>query len=207
VVEFSEVIKRRKMVRAFTGEPLPPGTAERLLRVANRAPSAGFSQGYSFLVLEGQEQAAPLWEIFSDDASAVPEREAEERAEIAALSTAPLVIVPLANKDIYLDQYAARGGWTDRDEARWPVPYWYIDTGFAALLILLAVVDDGLGAVFFGLQPRILDAFRRRFGVPEEWTPIGAIAVGYPDPASDPVPPARPGDRKSLDELVHRGRW
>ena len=51
-MEFTEVIRRRKMVRAFTGDPLPTGTAERLLRAAHRAPSAGFSQGYSFLVLD-----------------------------------------------------------------------------------------------------------------------------------------------------------
>ena len=76
-------------------------------------------------------------------------REAEERVEIAALSSAPLVIVPLACKDVYLDRYARpEKGWTDRDESRWPVPYWYIDTGFTALLILLAVVDEGLGPCF-----------------------------------------------------------
>jgi nitroreductase len=207
-VEFTEVIRRRKMVRAFTGEPLPPGTAGRLLRAANRAPSAGFSQGYSFLVLEG-EQPDPLWEMFLDDAPSLGDDEAYERAQIAALRRAPLVIVPLACKDIYLDRYAERPdrAWTDRDEARWPVPYWYIDTGFAALLILLSVVDEGLGAVFFGIPPSIMDAFRDRYGVPAEWTPIGAIAIGYPDPASDPVPPARASDRKSLDELVHQGRW
>jgi nitroreductase len=207
-VEFSEVIKRRKMVRAFTGEPLAPGVTDRLLRAGNRAPSAGFSQGYSFLVLEGMEQAAPLWEIFYEDAGSDVSREAEERAEIAALSSAHLVIVPLACKDGYLDRYAQpEKGWTDRDESRWPVPYWYIDTGFTALLILLAVVDEGLGAVFFGIQPGIMADFRARFGIPGEWTPIGAIAIGYPDPGADPVPPALASDRKSLDELVHRGRW
>ena len=68
-MEFNDVIKRRKMVRAFTGEPLPPGVTDRLLRAANRAPSAGFSQGYSFLVLEGTEQTAPLWELFYADAA------------------------------------------------------------------------------------------------------------------------------------------
>ena len=197
------------MVRAFTPEPLPPGTAERLLRAANRAPSAGFSQGYSFLVLEGAEQADPLWEMFLDDAPSLGDEEAYERAQIAALRRAPLVIVPLACKNIYLDRYADRPdrAWSYRDETRWPVPYWYIDTGFTALLILLCVVDEGLGAVFFGIPPSIMDAFRARYGVPAEWTPIGAIAVGYPDPGSDPVPPARASDRKSLDELVHRGRW
>jgi nitroreductase len=208
-VEFTEVIRRRKMVRAFTGEPLPQGTAERLLRAANRAPSAGFSQGYSFLVLEGGEQSAPLWEMFYDDAASMGDEEAYERAQIDALSRGPLVIIPLACKDIYLDQYAERPdrAWTDRDEARWPVPYWYIDTGFTALLILLSVVDEGLGAVFFGIPPSIMDAFRQQYGVPGEWTPIGAIAIGYPDPGSDPVRPARASDRKSLDELVHQGRW
>jgi nitroreductase len=129
-------------------------------------------------------------------------------AQVTALSTAPLVIVPLACKDVYLDRYAQPGkGWTDRDEARWPVPYWYIDTGFTALLILLAVVDQGLGAVFFGLPPENMADFRTQFGVPDQWMPIGAIAIGYPDPAADPVPPARASDRKSLDELVHRGHW
>jgi nitroreductase len=207
-VEFSEVIKRRKMVRAFTGEPVAPDITDRLLRAANRAPSAGFSQGYSFLVLEGAEQTAPLWELFSDDASHAGPREAEERAEIAALSRAPLVIVTLASKDIYLDRYARPDkGWTDHDESHWPVPYWYIDTGFTALLILLAVVDDGLGAVFFGIPPEMMLTFRARFGVPDQWTPIGAIAIGHPDPGADPVPPARASDRKSLGELVHRGRW
>jgi nitroreductase len=208
-VEFTEVIKRRRMVRGFTTEPLAPGTARRLLRAANRAPSAGFCQGYSFLVLEGAEQSGPLWEIFYDDAVSLGAQEAQERAEIAALSLAPLVIIPLACKDVYLAQYAERPdrGWTDRDEARWPVPYWYIDTGFTALLILLAVVDEGLGAVFFGIPPSIMAEFRTRFGIPGEWTPIGAIAVGHPDPAADPVGPPPPGLRKSLDDLVHQGRW
>jgi nitroreductase len=209
MMEFNEVIRRRRMVRAFTEEPLADGTAERLLRAGNRAPSAGFSQGYSFLVLEGAEQAEPLWRIMWHAAADLVGADAGyEAAQLRALRPAPLLIVPLANKDIYLDRYA-RGdkGWTDRDETRWPVPYWYIDTGFAALLILLAVVDEGLGAVLFGIQPEVMGEFRAEFGVPEEWTPIGAIAVGHSDPANDPVPPARASDRKTLGELVHKGRW
>ena len=67
---------------------------------------------------------------------------------------APLIVVPLSNRSAYLDRYAEPDkGWTDRDEARWPVPYWDIDTGFAALLMLLTAVDAGLGACFFGVPP------------------------------------------------------
>lgn len=105
-MEFTEVIKRRKMVRAFTGEPLAPGTADRLLKAAERAPSAGFSQGYSFLVLEGAEQCAPLWKSLADAVDAGGGTEDEDPAEVTALSTAQLVIVPLACKDVYLDRYA-----------------------------------------------------------------------------------------------------
>lgn len=197
-VEFSEVIKRRRMVRAFTHKPLPPGTADQLLRAANRAPSAGFSQGYSFLVLEGTEQTAGLWDVLGDGTSAEPD----------PAHNAPLVIVPLAGRGVYLDRYAEPDkGWSDRDEARWPVPYWYIDTGFTALLMLLEAVDEGLGALFFGIPPENMAAFRSAFGVPEEWTPIGAVAVGYPDPAADPGGSARSRARKPLSDLVHRGRW
>jgi nitroreductase len=197
------------MVRAFTGEPLPPGIADRLLRAANRAPSAGFSQGYAFLVLEGIQQCGSLWEVLGEDAAPAGDVPAEERAIMEAMSRAPLIIVPLACKDIYLDRYARPDkGWADRDESHWPVPYWYIDTGFTALLILLAAVDEELGAVLFGITPEDMAGFRSRFGVPEEWTPIGAIAIGHPAPEADQVPSsARSIARRSLDELVHRGRW
>jgi hypothetical protein len=74
-----------------------------------------------------------------------------EPAEMAA----PLLVVPLACKAAYLDRYAEPDkGWTDREEGRWPVPYWYIDTGFAALLMLLTAVDEELGGLFFGLPRR-----------------------------------------------------
>jgi nitroreductase len=205
-MEFTEVVRRRRMIRGFTTEPLPEGTADRLLATASRAPSAGFSQGFSFLVLEDAEQCAPFWRLLYEQAAQAGEAAAGETAQVDALSAAPLVIVPMASKDVYLNRYAQPDkAWTAQYEDRWAVPYWYIDTGFATLLILLAVVDSRLGAVFFG-PPDIAD-FRAEFGVPPEWMPIGAIAVGYPDPAADPVRPARPSDRKSLAELVHRGRW
>lgn len=196
------------MVRAFTDEPLAPGVAERLLRAANRAPSAGFSQGYSFLVLEGKEQSAALWELMYEAEVSEGATEDSDPARITALSRAPLVIVPLACKDIYLDRYAEPGkGWTDKDESRWPVPYWHIDTGFTALLMLLSVVDEGLGSVFFGIVPENMAGFRASYGVPAEWTPIGAIAIGHPDPAADRARSSGSRNRKTLAELVHRGHW
>jgi nitroreductase len=198
-VEFSDVIKKRRMVRAFTTEPLPEGTADRILRAANRAPSAGFSQGYSFLVLEGAEQTARFWALYGD---------ALNDEAFAQMPNAPLVIVPLANRSVYLERYAEPDkGWTDLDEAHWPVPYWYIDTGFTALLMLLEAVDEELGALFFGIEPETIPEFRTTFGVPDDWTPIGVVAVGHQDPSVAPVGSATTRRRKPLADLVHRGTW
>jgi nitroreductase len=210
-VEFDEVIRKRRMVREFTTEPLAPEVTERLLAAANRAPSAGFSQGYALLVLDEPAQLAPFWEL----ALAMDEGEndhadggAAVRPSFPGLTNAPLVIVPLSCKDIYLDRYARQDkGWTDRDESRWPVPYWDIDTGFMALLMLLAAVDEGLGALFFGIMPAQIPRLKELFGVPDAYQPIGAVAIGHPDPAADHRGSSRVIRRRNLDQLVHRGRW
>jgi nitroreductase len=122
------------------------------------------------------------------------------------MQRAPLLIVALSHREAYLDRYAAPDkGWTDKDEARWPVPYWHIDTGFAALLMLLTVVDEGLGACFFGIPPEQIPGFRAAFGVPEAYMPIGVVSVGYraPDRRS---PSLRRGHRP-VEDVVHRGFW
>jgi nitroreductase len=203
-MEFDEVIRKRRMVRAFTSDPVDPGAEHRLLAAANRAPSAGFSQGYALLVLDEPGQLGPFWELLADYHGAA---EATGPA-FDPVTRAPLVIVPLSCKDIYLDRYARQDkGWTDRDEARWPVPYWDIDTGFTALLMLLAAVDEGLGALFFGIPPALIPSFRERFGVPDAYQPIGAVAVGHPDPAADQGGSSRVIGRRTLDDRVHRGSW
>lgn len=185
------------MVRSFSTEPIPAATVDRILRNGLHAPSAGFTQGWDFLVLEGAEDTKRFW-----DATFPPE--GRERFRWPGLFNAPLIIVPLASMDAYLDRYAEPDkGWSDRDPDRWPAPYWHIDTGFAGLLMLLTAVDEGLGALFFGIFH--LAAFRAAFTIPETHTPIGAIAIGYPAP--DQPSPSLRRRRRSLEDVVHRRRW
>jgi nitroreductase len=192
------------MVRAYTDEPVAPEAVERILSAANRAPSAGFSQGYALMTLEGAEQLGPFWKLLSGD----DRKEETPGPSFEPVTRAPLVVVPLSCKDIYLDRYARPDkGWTDRDESHWPVPYWDIDTGFTALLMLLAAVDEGLGALFFGIPPELIPQFRQLYGVPDAYLPIGAVAIGHPDAASDRGGSSKVIRRRSLDDLVHRGRW
>jgi nitroreductase len=198
-VEFAEVVRRRRMVRNYDPDrPVPPAVVDRLLDHAIRAPSAGFSQGWGFLVLTEPADRDRFW-------AATSEPGPDDRW-LAGMRRAPLIVVVHSHKDAYLDRYAEPDkGWTDRDETRWPVPYWDIDAGMAALLMLLTVVDEGLGACFFGIPPDFTVAYRKAFGVPEGFSPVGAITVGYPAP--DWRSPSLKRGRRGVDQVVHRGRW
>ena len=198
-MEFQDVVRKRKMVRSFEDRPIPREVVDRILANAQRAPSAGFSQGWAFLVLDGPEQTARYW-----DAALWP---ADKRAEFGwpDMFKAPLLIVCLSHKAAYLRRYAeADKGWTDMDEKRWPVPYWDIDTAMAAMLILLTAVDAGLGAVFFGVWDQA--RFRETFGVPDELTAIGTIAIGYAKPHDRPSPSLKRGHRPT-EQVIHKGNW
>ena len=202
-MEFQEVVQRRRMVRRFTSDPVAQESVERMVRNAVRAPNAGFSQGWAFLVLDQPAQVEQFWE-----ATTPPSKAAEPDSWLRGMRTAPVIIVPLSSKAAYLERYAAPDkGWTDKDESRWAMPYWHIDTGMASLLILQTAVDEGLGACFFGVPPQRTDALRTAFGVPEEYTPIGAIAVGHPSPTKGSRGSVTKRKRKPLHDVVHYGRW
>jgi nitroreductase len=196
-MEFQDVVRHRRMVRTYdASRPVPPEVTDLIVRNGLRAPSAGFSQGWGFLVLDDPADIARFRAVVRD--------ESDPDGWFAAKVEAPLLIVAHSNKDVYLDRYAEPDkGFTDRSEDWWPAPYWDIDTGFASLLMLLTAVDAGLGACFFGLPEHRIDAYRAEFGVPPQFKPIGAISVGY----SDEPPRDVRARRRPTADVVHRGRW
>lgn len=202
-MEFEQVVRSRRMVRNFSDRPLPPTTVERLLTNARRGPSAGFTQGTELLVFDGPDQTARYWDV-----SLPPEERPDFRWP--GLLRAPLLILPFASRPAYADRYSQ----PDKRQADHGIratqagpagPYHLVDTSFAAMLILLTAVDEGLGALFFGVfRPAAVAA---AFGVPDGYEPIGAIAVGYPDPAGDRPSASLRRGRRPADEVIHRGRW
>ncbi len=196
-MEYREVLRRRRMVRDYTDEPIDPEAVERILASAPRAPSAGFSQGWAFLALTEPEDLERFWPFVPTSLEPAP-----------GLRRAPLVVVPIANKHVYLERYAEPDkGWEDRAQERWPVPYWHIDTGMAALLMMLTAIDEGLGTCLIGILPEHLPPFKAAFGIPEELEPIGAVTVGHRAPGEAPDRARFAARRRPAADVIHRGRW
>ena len=204
-MEFQDVVRTRRMHRRFTDEPVAVEAVDRITRNAVRAPSAGFSQGWAFVVLEAAEDRDRFWAASTPDTAERSERDLS--AWLAGMRTAPVIILALASKAAYLRRYAEKDkGWEDLDESRWPVPFWHIDVGMASLLMLQTAVDEGLGACFFGVPPEHVEAVRAELGVPDEFEITGVVAVGHPADGGAKGSPTR-RKRKPLDEVVHRGGW
>ncbi|MFI2365589.1 nitroreductase family protein [Promicromonospora sp. NPDC019610] len=204
-MEFQDVVRTRRMHRKFTAEPVPAQAVDRITRNAVRAPSAGFSQGWAFVVLEAPEDRDRFWAASTPDDAVRSERDMS--AWLAGMRTAPVIVLALASKAAYLRRYAEQDkGWEDLDESRWPVPFWHVDVGMASLLMLQTAVDEGLGACFFGVPPAHVPAVRAELGIPEEFEITGVVAVGHPADGGAKGSPTR-RRRKPLDEVVHRGGW
>ena len=203
-MEFHEVVRRRRMVRRFDPDrPVPESALDAVLYAAQRAPSAGFSQGWDFVVLTAPADRGRFW-----DATRDPELPAEAPLDgwLAGVSAAPVLVLCLSDPDTYLDRYAEPDkGWADRDPARWPVPYWDVDTGMAAMLMLLAAVDQGLGALFFGIPPVRHEQVRRAHGIPENRRLVGVVALGHELTRTGGS--SRTRARRGPTEFVHWGHF
>ena len=159
-MEYGEVVRRRRMVRAFDSTPIPRDIVERLLNYTQRGPSSGFSQGFEFLVFDGVEQTTTFWDNV-DPAMKV---------YLSGAVAAPLIIVPFAHEQTYVDRYRqADKAATGRERGEdFPAPYWFIDSAFASMLVLLGAIDEGLGAFYFsvGANRKAVDEFLARLAVP-----------------------------------------
>ncbi len=199
-MEFQDVVRRRRMVRNYADLPVDPAIVDRALENATRAPSAGFTQGWAFVVLDTPAAVRAFWTASSDDVD-------DPGPWLTGMMRAPVVILPCSSKAAYLDRYAEPDkGWTDRDEARWPMPFWHLDAAMASLLVLQTVVDAGLGACFFGVVPERADDVRGTFAIPRTHDPIGVITVGHPAPGGAAGSPRRRA-RRPWQDAVHRGGW
>jgi FMN reductase [NAD(P)H] len=201
-VEFREILRRRRMVRAYEPTPVPRETLERIVGTVRRAPSAGFSQGQRLIVVTEAEQKQAIAEA-SGEAYYV------EQGFPPWISSAPALVVVCTREEDYHERYRQPDKTVEGEELVWLVPYWYADAGAAAMLILLAAIDEGLGAGVFGIQAEHMDRMRELLQLPEDISIVEVITLGYgaEDTVSDRVSSRATRPRKSIDDLVHGERW
>jgi nitroreductase len=204
-MDFAEVVRKRRMVRSFTEALVAPEALERMLDVARRGPSAGYSQGVEFVVVT--DEAARRTLARADD----PRLKASGLRNFAA--QAPVLVVVCASSAIYTSRYHEPDKMRLRpetpDERFWHVPYWHTDAGASLMLLLLAAVNEGLGAGVAGVMgPEGQERIRQATGMPDSYTAVAIVAIGHEAPdARQFAGSAATRSRRPLEEVVHRERW
>lgn len=202
-MEFRDVLVRRRMVRAYTRQPVPRDALERIVTTIRRAPSAGFSQGQRFVVVTEDDGKRAI-------ADAVGEEYYVGQGFEPWISGAAAIVVVCTREQDYHDRYRQPDKLDEEGaEIEWPVPYWHVDAGKAAMLVILAAIDEGLGAGVFGFPSERTSEIRALLRLPADVTPVEAITIGYPgdDTASDRLSSRGTRPRRPLDELVRWERW
>lgn len=199
LVEFREILRRRRMHRAFEPDAIPEAQIERIVGVIRRAPSGGFSQGGSIVVVTDAGKRAEIAAAFGD--------EHYSQGGHNFIADAPVHLVISANEELYharynqADKLAVTGG----VEITWPVPYWFVDAGALMMLVLAAAIDEGLASAFIG-HPDQKQIFDDLLDLPPEVVPIGLGLVGRPGRGA-PIGARLREMQRPVDDLVHWQRW
>ncbi|MGH2561941.1 MAG: nitroreductase family protein [Thermomicrobiales bacterium] len=196
-MQFTDIVKKRRMVRNFAPDPVDPAVIDRILDLTRRAPSAGYTQGQSFVVVTNPEVKQEIARLCGEEYYV-------EAGMHPFVSAAPVLVVPCTSEAAYHRRYQEPDKvQEDGSEIEWPIPYWHMDIGCAVMTLLLAVVDEGLAAGFAGAHD--YDAVRALLGIPPDVTPVGVIPIGHP--AQDVPSPSLKRGRKPLETVVHRELW
>jgi nitroreductase len=197
-LEFDKVVLKRRMVRNFQPSPVPQEVVDRILRLALHAPSAGFSQGWAYVVVQDEKLRKQIGDLQGEtDFYAV-------RRFHKFVSEAPLLIVACASEKMYHDRYSEPDKLKeDGTEIEWPTPYWYFDIGSACMIIFLAAVNEGYASAFTGVFR--VQEMKKLLAIPEHFHPVGVISIGLP--AADVKSPSLKRGRRSLEQVVHHEHW
>ena len=196
-MQFAEVVARRRMVRRYRPDPVAPDVVRRVVAIACRGPSAGFTQGQAFVVVTDDRRRARIAELCDEPAWVA-------RGATPWVSVAPVHVVPCVRRADYQARYAEPDKAGSRGPDDWAVPFWWVDGGAALMLLLLAAVDEGLGAGVLDIADR--EGVRALLGIPSDVEPLGLVTLGYPADAQPPSSASR-RPRRPLDEQLHWQRW
>lgn len=195
-MEFAELVRKRRTVRRFEDAPVDRAVLEEIARLAQRTPSAGFSQGQRVVIVTDPAQRRRV-------AAACDESFYAEAGYGHWISECAAQFIPCVSEGIYHRRYQEADKTEDGEEIAWPTPYWWVDIGKTAMVLMLAAHDAGLAAGFAG--PRDVPALKAVLELPDEFHPIGVIPVGRPLP--DQRSPSLKRGWLPFEEFAHWERW
>lgn len=150
-MEFSELVRARRSVRAFEAKPVEQEKLDRILELANLAPSAGNLQAYEIHQVTTPRTRAGL----------------ARAADQSFIAEAPVILVFFANPGRSARKYGARG----------KELYAVQDATIAVTYAMLAATDLGLGTVWVGAFDPV--AVTTAVGAPPDWIPVAVLPIGY----------------------------
>jgi len=170
----------RRDVRRFKRVALPQGTIERLIGVACMSPSVGLSEPWRFVIVEDQARRAAIrasFELCNQDALKQQEPDRASlyaRLKLSGLDDAPCQVA------VFADRTTTRGHGLGRLTMPQTLDY---SVAIAIHTLWLAARAEGIGMGWVSiLDPaKVVEVLQ----VPQDWTFIGHLCIGYPEEEAD----------------------
>ena len=186
----------RRSVRRFAPEPVPPELIEAAVAEALTAPAPHHTRPVRFVWLRTAETRIRLLDRMKGRWRAdlagdgKPEQAIDARvARGQILYEAPEVIIPFMVPD---------GAHSYPDSARAQAEHtmFTVAVGAAVQALLVALAVRGVGSCWIGSTIFAPGLVRDELDLPEDWEPLGAVAVGYA------IEPPQPRDPPPVDGLL-----
>ncbi len=189
----AQLLAARRTVRSFLPDRVDPAALQRAVAAAVTAPAPHHTTPWRFVFVDTDEARAALldamrrqWveDLTGDglDAETIARRTAKSDSLLAA---APYLVVPCVVTDGAHDYPDQRRQQAERD-------MFLVSAGAAIENFLVALTAEGLGSCWVSSTLFCPDVTRRALGLPEDWQPMGAVAIGRPAGSPQPRPDRDP---------------
>lgn len=150
-MDFYQVIRTRRSVRSFKGDPIPEKVLNKVLEVARIAPSGGNRQPWKFILVKDAELKQKMIPLCNNQ---------------RFVAEAPVLVVACGQR-----LPTNRGGYMGEMGV-------LLDVSIAFTHLILAARAEGLGTCWIGAFDN--ERIKKLLHVPEGYEVVAATPLGYP---------------------------